>query len=44
MRIVDTRPTPGAEPGPAAHDYYVHYKGKNRRLDEWVTWDQVGAG
>lgn len=38
-RIIERRPTPG---GAADEwDYYVHYKGHNRRNDEWVTLDHL---
>lgn len=40
---MDRRPAADKPAAPTNYDYYVHYKGKNRRLDEWVSWDQVSA-
>lgn len=34
--IIQTRETEDK-----THEYYVHYSGLNRRLDQWVTVDQI---
>ena len=34
-RIVDVRVAKGVEP--PTHEYYVHYRKLNRRMDEWVS-------
>jgi len=39
-RIIERRPAANA-PGPEVFDYYVHYVGYNRRMDEWTTQAQL---
>lgn len=40
MRIIERRISPGS-PDPTLYEYYVHYAGYNRRMDEWVSLEQL---
>ncbi|GAX84744.1 hypothetical protein CEUSTIGMA_g12166.t1 [Chlamydomonas eustigma] len=39
VKIIERRQLPGSS-GPSAYEYYVHYMGYNRRMDEWVALEQ----
>ncbi|CBZ50652.1 moz/SAS family protein, related [Neospora caninum Liverpool] len=32
---------PGLEPSPDNYDYYVHFLGFDRRLDQWKAWEEI---
>ena len=40
VRIIERRMVP-VDPDPNLHEYYVHYAGYNRRMDEWVALEQL---
>ena len=40
VRIIERRIVPSS-PDPTLYEYYVHYAGYNRRMDEWVSLEQL---
>lgn len=41
--VLETRELTNSETGQTSIEYYVHYNGLNRRLDEWVSGDRLDS-
>ncbi|CAD7695860.1 unnamed protein product [Ostreobium quekettii] len=40
-RVIERRRVSWGSSGPEAYEYYVHYLDFNRRMDEWISFDQM---